>query len=137
MNAPVSVGRNSFEQARAEVEILVTAGLAGVNDLGLPGPARGWVPDGDGRPAFWIVIGVGAGRVVHHGHRDGDDRFLVCAGDAAGAEAGLVEGYVAQVGYGDSREDREKENGQTHRGKYGYRGMKWSLFRICNDNGLT
>lgn len=93
-NVSVSVGRHSLKQARAEVEILVSAALALVNDRGLPGHTRGRVPNGDGRPAFWIVVGVGAGRVVHHGHGDCNDRFLVGALDAAGADTGLVVGNV-------------------------------------------
>lgn len=58
---------NSLEKAWTDIDVILAATLARIDDSGLVGAARGGVVDVDLSAAEWV--GVGVGRVVHYGCR--------------------------------------------------------------------
>lgn len=75
------------ERARRQVDIAESAASAAVDDLDIDGGAVEVHADGAAADALGVEEGGG----------DGGDVFLVVVDGAAGAEAGVVEGDVAEV----------------------------------------
>lgn len=108
LHTPIPVRRHFGEQGRAQIDIGVTAGPAGVDDFCLMRLARGRVGDGDHRAAFGV--GVGVGGVAHHGSGEGDNIVVVVVQDAAGSQPSGVMGHVALVAErGAAKEEKRKE----------------------------
>ena len=80
---PIRIHR--FKNARADIDVVFGAALAGVDDGGGRGGAGGRVVNVDGGAADGVVVGVGP--VVHDFGGEGDDGVGVGGGVAAGAEA--------------------------------------------------
>ena len=100
---PIRIHR--FKNARADIDVVFGAALAGVDDGGGRGGAGGRVVNVDGGAADGVVVGVGP--VVHDFGGEGDDGVGVGGGVAAGAEAcegrrevSVVQGIVMGEGRG-------------------------------------
>lgn len=106
MHTPIPVWRHFAKQARAQINVLRGAALASINNCRVMGLARGRVEDVDGGAASGV--GVGIGRVIHHGNGEGDNGIGVAALDPAGAHPRAVVGHVAHVTESDAVADEEE-----------------------------
>ena len=118
VNASVAVRSNGAEQAGRGVEVVGSAGLAGVDNGGLSLDTV--VADGDGLAAKRVGVGVGA--VLHHVDGQRDDGISGPIGDAARAKTHVVVGQVSGEvvltlsgsGGGDGQEGGSGGNEGTH-----------------------
>lgn len=125
------------EHTRGQIDGVVVAAHALVDDGGSGGLASRFARDRDGA----ATVGVAVGLLAHEAVGEGNDLVGICGGDAAGAQPGVVVGDVscagaalralatrAGAGAGAGRRGRSwgRSSSRSGRGGQGGRGRCWS-----------